>query len=179
MRRTASADCGPAGPAAEARRHRNVLLAAQGKADRAADNAGAGLVRPHFLAGFLVISFELALRRAGKDEVAARGQHTAHEGRWCVDGPLFLTGPRIECNQLAVALVPLDAANAPVWLAFRAISFCALDVGADFPARHEYHFLDRAVAHRVPPLAAFRGWADVLGLVVVSRHFLLVDDRTP
>src|SRR3954469_25847536 len=106
MRRTASADCGPAGPAAEARRHRNVLLAAEGKADRAAHNAGAGLVRPHFLAGFLVVSLELAFRRAGEHQIAARGQHTAHEWRWRVDGPLFLTGPRIECNQLAVALVP-------------------------------------------------------------------------
>src|ERR1700693_5092005 len=44
--RTAATDGGPAGPSAEARRHRGVLLSVDEISDRAADNTGTGLVGP-------------------------------------------------------------------------------------------------------------------------------------
>src|SRR6266404_6976413 len=176
MRRAAAADVEPAGPTAEARWHRDVLLAVDGVADRAADDAGAGLVRPQFLAAFLVVGFELTLGRSGEYQAAAGGQYSAHEGRGRFHGPLLVAAPGVESDQLAMALVPLDAADAPMRLAFDAIALRALDVRPDFAAGHEHHLLGGAVAHRVPPLAAFRGGADVLGLVGVGRHLGGIDD---
>src|SRR6185436_7963817 len=74
-------------------------------------------------------------------------------------------------------LVPLDAADAPVRFAFDAIALRALDVGADFPAGHEHQLFGGTVTHRVPPLAAFRSRADILGFVGVARHLGGIDDR--
>src|SRR5882762_8552913 len=176
MRCAAATDGGPAGPSAEARWHRDVLLAVDGVADRAADDTGAGLIRPQFLAAFLIVGFELTLWRSGEYQAAAGGQHSAHEGRGRFHGPFLVAAPGIESDQLAMALVPLDAADAPKRLAFDAIALSALDVRAYYPAGNEHHLLGGAVAHRVPPLAAFRGRADVLRLIGVARHFVRIDD---
>src|ERR1700676_3751070 len=96
MRRSASADGSPARPAAEARGHRDVLLAADRESHRAAHDAGAGLIGPEFLAGVLVISLELAFRRAGENKITARRQDAAHERRRRVDCPFLVAAPGVE-----------------------------------------------------------------------------------
>src|SRR5258708_12285610 len=99
--RAAASDGGPAGPSAEARRHRDVLLAVDEVADRAADDAGAGLIGPEFLAAILIEGFEFTFGRTGEYQAAAGSQHTAHEGRGRVHGPLLVAAFGIECDELA------------------------------------------------------------------------------
>src|SRR4051812_39301019 len=106
MRGTAAADGGPSRPATKARGDCHVLLAIDREAHGTADDTGPGLVGPKLSAGALIIGFEFAFRCPGEDEPAAGAEHAAHERRGRFHGPFLFTRRRVECDQLAVSLVP-------------------------------------------------------------------------
>src|SRR5882724_7395239 len=159
-----------AGPATDARIHRNVLLLVRPRvAHRVADDARGGLELPEFLAGLGVNRLEPAFHRAVEDQ-AAGGRHCAAVSREVLlDLPFHGAGHGIPGDETATIAArarehPHDGAH--VGLACRILDLDALVVHADVVGRHVEQAGNRRIRRRLLILEADRRGADALGVLL-------------
>src|SRR3984957_12836119 len=157
----------PGTTAAQAGRHRDVLLAVHAERNREALHRRSQPRLPQYFAGVHIHRFELAIQIAREHHAAGGGESSRQERSALFDGPELLHTRHIERGQLAdVAAGPGHLVKAPPRAASTPAAFLQIDLlpvhrQATLAERDDQTIGPRMVAHGLPIVAAFGAGAGV------------------
>src|SRR5262249_18395949 len=160
------------GPAADAGKNGNVLLAVVLIGVDVADDAGRSLEPPELLAGIGIDRLDVAFERSVEDDVAGRGERAAPYRERLRIRPLDLAGAGIPGDEVAEGVATGGRIHAQcrtdVWLARGVADAERLIVHADVVGRHVEQFRLRRIGRRLLVLRTEGRRADALRVDVFA-----------